>query len=468
MEMSVAGMADEVLVREVAAVVARGNQLTARLLVYLAEVERRDLHLREGCSSLFAYCVERLGMAEGAAYKRVWAARVGRRFPLVLEMIAAGQIHLTGVHLLARHLTDENHAALLARAEGKTRREIEKLVAEIAPRPEVPSRVAALPRRVAAAPAGSGSCPGGDAIGICSRSNLAVAGDCSVPPPVVLPGSVGGKLDLPIETRTFAPAAEPPASVEPLAPRRYQVRVTVGEEAHGALRQLQDLLSHELPGGDPAAIIERALAALLEQTLARKAALTRRPRSASPARPADRAAGEEQAPARSRHIPAATRRAVWSRDGARCTHVDTRGRRCTSRRFLELHHREPWARGGEHSTDNLQLRCRAHNQYQATLDDGADFIAAKRPPRAREPSRPIWLHRRQGPSATRFDVGASTRRERGAVTGCEPGLLSNRAVEAPWLQGEDAGGDSTPDDGARAGRCLRLGHGSAFRTGDHR
>ena len=252
--------------------VARGNRLTARLLVVLAEVERRDLHLKEGCSSLFSYCVERLGMAEGAAYKRVWAARVGRRFPLVLEMIARGEIHLTGVHLLARHLTEENHVSLLARARGRTKREIEELVAEIAPRPDMPSRVAALPVR-----------------SVRSTSTLQppVAGDCPISPPPLAAGAVGGSTEgghlggrAPGPPPTLAPAIERPALVEPLAPRRYQVRVTVGEEAHAALRQLQDLLSHELPDGDPAAIIERALAALLEQTLAKKAALTRRPRPA--------------------------------------------------------------------------------------------------------------------------------------------------------------------------------------------
>ena len=231
----VESMADEVLVREVAAVVARGNRLTARLLVVLAEVERRDLHVKEGCSSLFSYCVERLGMAEGAAYKRVWAARVGRRFPLVLEMIGAGAIHLTGVHLLARHLTEENHVELLGRAAGKTKREIERLVAEIAPRPDVPSRVAALPVR---------------SLRSTSTSQLPVAGDCSVPPPATAAGAVGGAHgEGHVPGGAPGPTAIERPLIEPLAPRRYQVRVTVGEEAHAALRQLQDLMAHEIPDG---------------------------------------------------------------------------------------------------------------------------------------------------------------------------------------------------------------------------
>ena len=371
--MGVDGMADEVLVREVMAVVERGNRLTARLLVYLAEVERRNLHLKEGCSSLFAYCVERLGMAEGAAYKRVWAARVGRRFPRVLEMIAAGNIHLTGVHLLARHLTEENHRALLAPAAGKTKREIEKLVAEIAPRPDVPSRVAALPVR---------------SVGSTSTLQPPVASDRSIPPPPLAAGAGIGSRE--------GGQVERPALVQPLAPRRYQIRVTVGEEAHAALRQLQDLLSHEIPHSDPAAIIERALAALLEQTLAKKAALTRRPRTPRGEPAAD--PHDDVRAKRSRHIPAAVRRLVWKRDGARCAHVDGEGRRCTSRRFLELHHLEPWARGGAHSADNLELRCRAHNQYQASLDYGPGLMAARRSPdRAREPLVHAWSSRRSLP-----------------------------------------------------------------------
>ena len=208
------------------------------------------------------------------------------------------------------------------------------------------------------------------------------------------------------------------ALIEPLAPRRYQVRVTVGEEAHAALRQLQDLLSHELPEGDPAAIIERALAALLEQTLARKAAQTRRSRRASTATPSAAPVVEVPAPApggeepvrRSRHVRAAVRRAVWKRDGGRCAHVDDKGRRCTARRFLELHHVEPWARGGAHSSDNLELRCRAHNQYQATLDFGAAFIAARRSPdRASEPVLHPWSCRQSLPIERASQEGAARR-----------------------------------------------------------
>jgi len=43
------------------------------------------------------------------------------------------------------------------------------------------------------------------------------------------------------------------------------------------------------------------------------------------------------------------------------------GRRCEERGFLEFHHVVPYAMGGETTVENIQLRCRAHNGYEAAL-----------------------------------------------------------------------------------------------------
>ena len=129
----------------------RYNGLTAELLAHLAEVDARGIYRERACSSLYTYCVYELRLSEDEAQRRVRAARTARSFPVVFGMLADGAIHLTGLLLLAPYLTAENHGELLARARFRTKREIEHLVAELAPRPDVPARIEPLgPRPVAA------------------------------------------------------------------------------------------------------------------------------------------------------------------------------------------------------------------------------------------------------------------------------------------------------------------------------
>jgi 5-methylcytosine-specific restriction endonuclease McrA len=69
----------------------------------------------------------------------------------------------------------------------------------------------------------------------------------------------------------------------------------------------------------------------------------------------------------SRHVPAEVKRAVWLRDLGRCAFVGTDGRRCNERGFVEFHHVRPYAAGGEATVENIQLRCRRHNGYEARV-----------------------------------------------------------------------------------------------------
>jgi hypothetical protein len=94
------------------------------------------------------------------------------------------------------------------------------------------------------------------------------------------------------------------------------------------------------------------LTALLTDLMKTKMAATERPRSSRIPQSG------------SRHVPAAVRREVWRRDGARCAFVGPQGR-CAERGFLELHHIVPFAKGGAATVANIALRCRAHNAYEA-------------------------------------------------------------------------------------------------------
>jgi len=175
-------------------------------------------------------------------------------------------------------------------------------------------------------------------------------------PPPATPDSRG-----PSPPEIPAAAPERPThrpAITSLAPERYRVQFTIGAATHEKLRRAQELLRREIPDGDPGAIFDRALALLLEDVARRKLAETAKPRP------------RQRTRTRSRHIPAPVKRAVWLRDRGRCGFVAANGRRCTERVFLEFHHREPYAIGGEATVTNVSLRCRAHNVYEAELAFG--------------------------------------------------------------------------------------------------
>jgi 5-methylcytosine-specific restriction endonuclease McrA len=150
-----------------------------------------------------------------------------------------------------------------------------------------------------------------------------------------------------------------------VAAEQYRLHLTVSRETRDKLRQIQSLLSHQLPDGNPAIIVDRALDLLLEQLQRQRHAATDRPQTA-------------RAPKRgTRHIPAAVKREVWTRDDGRCAFVGGQGR-CGERNFLEYHHVVPHADGGPPTAANIELRCRAHNVYEAELHFGPEVIDAVR------------------------------------------------------------------------------------------
>ncbi|MEO8180879.1 MAG: hypothetical protein ABI895_18760 [Deltaproteobacteria bacterium] len=143
-------LTDAALHGELKRLTGSANTLLSQLLAHLAEVEARGIHRERACSSLYTYCVYELCMSEDEAQRRCRAARLARQFPALLEMLAEASIHLTGILLIGPHLTEENQAELLARARYRTKRELERLVAEIAPCRELPSVIEPLHRAGAA------------------------------------------------------------------------------------------------------------------------------------------------------------------------------------------------------------------------------------------------------------------------------------------------------------------------------
>jgi hypothetical protein len=362
---------DNDLLARVDRLAANERDATVELVAHLAALELRpSLFAALGYGSLYAYCTQALRLSEDAACNRIDAARICRRFPGILDLLASGAVRLSTIRLLKPHLTAENEAAVLARASHLRKKEVEALIAELAPRPDVPASVRMLPMPRA----NGGSQPGSSSSSVPRTSS---SGGLFEGPETLNPSSGAAPVPAtsPAAVSTARPAKDRPI-VQALAPRRYRVQFTMGKEAHADLECVQALLRREIPNGDVAVIFERALRLLREKVEKAKMGVAARPRTRRPSKPvirpgADKDAGLARREPASRHIPSNVKRAVWWRDAGQCAFVSDAGLRCSERTFLELHHIQPFALDGPTTIGNIALRCRRHNQYEAELVFGS-------------------------------------------------------------------------------------------------
>ena len=144
---SLSNLSDNALLSRLHKLVTREKQTTLSILVHLAEVDRRELYLAYGFSSLFDYCVGDLGYSRSAAGRRIASARIIRRYPEVFGLLESGAVNLCTVGLVAPILDDGNKDLLLREISGKTKLQVESIVARY--KPPIAYRDRVRPVRVA-------------------------------------------------------------------------------------------------------------------------------------------------------------------------------------------------------------------------------------------------------------------------------------------------------------------------------
>lgn len=325
---------DDRLLADTTRLAAQDRQLTLQLLAHLHEIERRKLYLKQGYSSMFDYCRTHLLLSEGSAMRRIRTARCLARYPELHPLLESGSVNLMAVALISRVLKPGNARVLIARIQGKSKRQVEAIVAEYEPRSLIPrDSVRPIAVRVPTIPptaTGGGEessgveCNGGDTQGTISNE-----GD-----PATAPSGVAAKLE-----------------------RRSVVQFTAREEFMAKVERARMLLSHQMPGATFEQLFELALDELIERRDP-EARQKRRQQHPSVAKARSVMNGN-------RHVPAAVRDDVFVRDGFRCTFVGLDGRRCTASVCLQVDHINPVARGGASARDNLRILCAAHNRLEA-------------------------------------------------------------------------------------------------------
>ncbi|MBI1797691.1 MAG: hypothetical protein HYR74_11660 [Candidatus Eisenbacteria bacterium] len=336
-------LSDRSLVQHAKAVAARRRADTAELIACIAEIDARRIHVEDGYPSLYRWCIGELRLSEQSAYKHIFAARAARRFPAVFAAVEDGRLHLSAVVLLAAHLTEDNAGELLKAAEGQSKSAIELILARRFPKPDLATILVAIPPSPPPARAGQLS-PGK-----------------VEPPSPATEAPAAPVFDVP----TPAPVETPRPQITPLAPERFALQTTIDEETQALLREAHELLGHPTATSHVPDVLKAALRLYVAQLRKQKFAATDQPRPGR-ARSID-----------SRHIPADVKRAVWERDGGRCTFVSDFGHRCEERSGLEFDHVHAFARDGRATVGNIRLRCHAHNQFEAERTFGADFMSRK-------------------------------------------------------------------------------------------
>src|SRR4051812_48978674 len=202
--MKLTDLSDAQLLDSLKTVCAQGRVLLARLLAHLGEVEERRLHLEAAFPSMLDFCMGRLGMSEGEACRRITAARAARRFPDLLNRIERGDVTLSTVVLVHKHLDEATYEETMTAVAGKTKLQVLEILARRAPKPDVPYRIVPL------------------------TSEALMASSSAAP----------------------TPTGVPIAQMTPLAEARYALSLTIDAELRAKLERAADLMRHANPTGN--------------------------------------------------------------------------------------------------------------------------------------------------------------------------------------------------------------------------
>ncbi len=409
--------------------VAREKQTTLSILLHLAEVERRDLYLEYGFSSLFDYCVGALGYSRSAAGRRIATARCVYRYPEIFDLLDSGEVNLSTVGLVAPVLDAKNKDLLFGEIKGKTQRQVESIVARY--KPPVAYRDRVRPVRVAVPPNTQNPTNRRNPLifnsrcGSTHRSNSGIVesdgreGRISKDEAFARLGSQPSTKPIGDLTKTDPrnPSTSKSTDGTSRIEKRLLIQFLASEAFMGKLDEVKSLLSNKMPG----ATFEEVFEAVMDEFIDRHSPEARHKRrekrrtkkleeqnekqDREPKRkgkadgnkrrndkqkPTGKGGAvgnerrtEKRQPAiarmgaenkRTRHISAEVKDTVFKRDGGKCTFIGKDNKRCNSTWGLEIDHVKPFAKGGGNTKDNLRLLCGRHNRLAAEKVYGKGFM----------------------------------------------------------------------------------------------
>jgi len=311
-------------VEEAVAIHAAEKTLTIRSTLIVGKLEDMRASVIFGLPA--AAFAEKIGLSASQYWKRAQAARILRFFPETRQMVENGDTSISVLATISARLTPANAGILLPRIKGKSKREVKELLSVI------------------------------------TESGEIIEKEPTVDFKLTLTKSQVEKLDRAIAVLAASGHTPELAQVFSAALEALLWRSDPMQKAERAAKR-QERKRKVTLGTAPA---QRTIT--IEK---------REVRSTLPA-PA-----QQTPPQRRLHIPNGVRHQVWLRDQGRCTWSYPSGERCQEQKMLELDHQTMVCLGGDHSLENLTLRCRFHNQVKAEIVLGQNFMKQKRTPTLR-------------------------------------------------------------------------------------
>ena len=328
-------LSDEDLVSALQSLVSKENLTTIAVLDYLNEVERRELFVLWGYDSMWSFCVKRLKYAEPAVARRLRSARCMVRYPAVRDLLLQREMSLTTVSMISSHLCAENCEQLLREVSGKSKAEVERVLAKYKPEKVVQDRIMPIACSKGTEKPVSSSSGNCQSIGLFGSEAAVRNGNAC--------GDASSKKDL--------PESEP----------RFEVRFSASAGFMTKLERIREELSRKHPRG---VSLEAVFSAAMDELLAK-----------SSKKPLKRTRNQRKTGfKKSRYISKAIKHEVFKRDGGSCTFTGKDGVCCGSRWNLQYDHIVPFALGGSNTADNLTLRCQRHNLFGAKQVFGKEYV----------------------------------------------------------------------------------------------
>ena len=282
---------------------------TNSILHFINDCERRKSYLDLGYSSIFDYCVRKLGYSSSTAGRYIQAARCIRANPEVLRMLEARDVSVTSICQFASILDDENKESVLRRVKGASWRDVELVAREYRPPVELRDRM--MPVRAATQDGVENMV----FVQFLARDEYAAVFD---------------------DVRNLMPGD-----------------MTYGDICLAVFHEY--LARHSPIARQKRRDIKKGAASL--DSHQRESSLKKRSTGLHSHR---RELNES-----SHHIPDVVRDVILIRDGGQCTFVAPDGTRCQCRKDLQVDHIKPFANHGPIDMSNLRLLCGGHNRLMA-------------------------------------------------------------------------------------------------------